>query len=57
MKGKCSTHLVNVSEISTSSTSDPDYYSEQGLPIYAHMVNVQETINTSILFSFQSVLT
>ena len=42
MKGKCSTHLVNVSEASNSSTSDPDYYNEHGDPVYAHMVNVQD---------------
>ena len=40
MKGKCSTHFVNVPE--TSSTSDPDYYNEHGDPVYAHMVNVQD---------------
>ena len=28
IKGKCSTHLVNVPEASTSSTSDQDYYHE-----------------------------
>ena len=42
MKGKCSTHLVNVPKASTSSTSDPDYYNEHGNPVYAHMVNVQD---------------
>ena len=44
MKGKpCSTHLVNVSKASTSSTnSDPDYYNEHGDPVYAHIVNVKE---------------
>ena len=42
MKGKCSTHLVNVPEASNSSTSDPDYYNEHGDPVYAHMVNVQD---------------
>ena len=42
MKGKCSTHLVNVLETSNSSTSDPDYYNEHGDPVYAHMVNVQD---------------
>ena len=42
MKGKCSTHLVNVPKASTSSTSDPDYYNEHHDPIYAHMVNVQD---------------
>ena len=43
MKGKCSTHLVNVPEASTSSTSDPDNYDEhRDLPVYAHMVNVQD---------------
>ena len=42
MKGKHSTHLVNVPEASTSSTSDPDYYNEHGDPVYAHMVNIQD---------------
>ena len=42
MKGKCSTHLVNVPEASSSSTSDPDYYNEHGDPVYAHMVNVSD---------------
>ena len=42
MKGKCSTHLVNVPEASNSSASDPDYYIEHGDPVYAHMVNVQD---------------
>ena len=42
MKGKCSTHLVNVPKASTSSTSDPDYYNEHSDPVYAHMVNVQD---------------
>ena len=42
MKGK-STHLVNVSEASTSSTnSEPDYFNEHGDPVYAHMANVKE---------------
>ena len=43
MKGKCSTHLVNVPGTSNSSTSDQDYYSEHGDPVYAHMVNVQDS--------------
>ena len=42
MKGKCSTHLVNIPEASNSSTSDPDYYNEHGDPVYAHMVNLQD---------------
>ena len=42
MKGKCSTHLVNVPEASTNYTSDPDYYNEHGDPVYAHMVNIQD---------------
>ena len=42
MKGKHSTHLVNVPEASNSSTSDPDYYNEHGNPVYANIVNVQE---------------
>ena len=40
MKGKWSTHLVNVLKASTSSTSDPDSYNEHGDSVYAHMVNV-----------------
>ena len=42
MKGKHSTHLVNVSKAPTGSTSDPDYYNEHGDPVYVHMVNVQD---------------
>ena len=34
MKGKHSTHLVNVPKAYSSSKSDPDYYDEQGLPVY-----------------------
>ena len=40
--GQCSTHLVNVSKASISSTSYPDYYNEHGNPMYAHILNVQE---------------
>ena len=40
MKGKHSTHLVNVPKASTS--SEPDYFDEYGDPVYAHMVNVKE---------------
>ena len=40
MKGKHSTHLVNVPKAFNSSTSDPD--SEQGNPVYTYMVNVQD---------------
>ena len=40
MKGKCSTHLVNVPEPSTS--SDPNYFNEHGDPVYTHIVNVKE---------------
>ena len=43
VKGKHSTHLVNIPEASTSSTSDPDYYNEYGDPVYAHMANVQDS--------------
>ena len=32
MKGKCSTHLVNVPEASNSSTGKTDYYNEHGDP-------------------------
>ena len=42
MKGKYSTHLVNVPKASNSSTSDPDYYNEHGDPVDAHIVNVQD---------------
>ena len=42
MKGKCSTHLVNVLEASNSSTSNPDYYNEHGNPVYAGMLSVQD---------------
>ena len=42
MKGKHSTHLVNVPEASNSSTSDPDYYNEHRNPVYSHMGNVQD---------------
>ena len=42
MKGKHSTHLVNILEAYTSSTSDPDYYNEHSDPVYTHMVNVQD---------------
>ena len=42
MKGKCSTHLVNVPEASHSSASDPDSYNEHRDPVYVHMVNVQD---------------
>ena len=36
MKGKCSTHLMNVPKASTSSTSDPDYYNEHRSCICTH---------------------
>ena len=42
MKGKHSTHLVNVPKDSISSTSDPDYYNEHSDPVYANMVNIQD---------------
>ena len=45
MKGKHSTHLVNVPEASTSSTSNPDYYNEHIDPVYAHMVSVSDNIH------------
>ena len=41
MKGK-STHLVNVPDTSTNSSSELDYFNEHGDPVYAHMVNVKE---------------
>ena len=34
MKGKHSTHLVNMPEASTS--SEPNYFNEHGDPVYAH---------------------
>ena len=40
MKGKHSTHLVNVPEASTS--SEPNYFNEHGDPVYAHMASVKE---------------
>ena len=45
MKGKCSTHLVNVSEASISSTSDPDYHNEHGNPVYTHMLSISDNIH------------
>ena len=42
MKGK-STHLVNVPDTSTNSSSEADYFNEHGDPVYAHMVDVKET--------------
>ena len=52
MKGK-STHLVNVPEASTSSTSsDPDYFNEHGDPVYTHMVGVREINRKKHLIQF-----
>ena len=48
MKGKHSTHSVDVPETSNNSTGEPSYYNEHGDPVYAHMVSVCMTINTSI---------
>ena len=44
MKGKHSTHLVNVPEAFNSSTSDSNYYNEHGDPAYAKstVYNVQD---------------
>ena len=42
MKGKHSTHLVNVPKASNSSKSDPDYSNEHRDPVYVHMVNVHD---------------
>ena len=42
MKGKHSTHLVDVPETSNSSTGEPSYYNEHGDPVYAHMVSVSD---------------
>ena len=51
MKGKCSTHLVNVPEASTSSESN--YFNEHGDPMYAHMVSVKEINCKEHLIQFQ----
>ena len=50
MKGKCSTHLVNVPEASTS--SEPNYFNKHGDPVYAHMVNVKEINHKKHLIQF-----
>ena len=42
IKGKHSTHFMHIPKVSNSSTSDPDNYNENGDPVYAHMVNVQD---------------
>ena len=44
MKGKHSTHLVNVPKASNNSTStgEPDYCNEHEDPVCAHMVSVQD---------------
>ena len=51
MKGK-STHLVNVPDTSTNSSSEPDYFNEHGDPVYAHMVNVKEINQEKHLIQF-----
>ena len=50
MKGKCSTHLVNIPEAYTS--PEPDYFNEHGDPVYAHMVNVKEINRMKHLIQF-----
>ena len=40
MKGKHSTHSVDVPETSINSTGKPSFYNEHGDPVYAHMVSV-----------------
>ena len=42
LKGKCSTHSLEVPEISNNSMGSPDplYYNDDGQPIFAHMVSV-----------------
>ena len=50
MKGKHSTHLVNIPEASTS--SEPDYFNKHGDPVYAHMVNVKEINHKKHLIQF-----
>ena len=52
MKGKHSTHLVNVPEASNSSTGEPDYYNEHGDPVYAHMVSVNDKNKCKHLIQF-----
>ena len=52
MKGKHSTHLVNVPEVSNSSTGEPDYYNEHGDPVYAHMVSVNDKNKCKHLIQF-----
>ena len=52
MKGKCSTHLVNVPEASNSSTGEPDYYNEHGDPVYAHMASVNDKNKCKHLIQF-----
>ena len=42
MKGKCSTHLMNVPKASSSSTSEPDYYNGHRDPVFAHIVSENE---------------
>ena len=48
MKGKCSTHLVNVPEACSSS----NYYNEHGDPVYAHMVSVNDRNKCKYLIQF-----
>ena len=50
MKGKCSTHLVNVPEASTS--SEPDYFNKHSNLVYTHMVSVKEIIYKKHLIQF-----
>ena len=53
MKGKCSTHLVNVPKASNNSTSgEPDYYNEHGDPVYPHMISVQDQNQKKHLIQF-----
>ena len=40
MKGKCSTHSVDVPVESNNSTDKPDYYSEHGDPVYPPHISV-----------------
>ena len=44
---------MNVPKASTSSTnSEPDYFNENGDPVYSHMVNVKETNRKKHLIQF-----
>ena len=46
MKGRCSTHLVNITEAST--ISEPNYVNGHGDPVYAYMVKLRKSIARNI---------